>query len=116
MRTSQRISFISLLFIGTLLFTACPQRESISKIMADPGRYRNKEVSIVGRVTDSYGVLGQGTYEIDDGTGRLWVATRRGVPSRGAHVGVKGRILSGGNFGGRNFGTILEESGRQAKD
>ncbi|MDT5063732.1 MAG: hypothetical protein QOH63_4191 [Acidobacteriota bacterium] len=116
MRTSQRISFISLLFIGTLLFTACPQRESISKIMADPGRYRNKEVSIVGRVTDSYGVLGQGTYEIDDGTGRLWVATRRGVPSRGSHVGARGRILSGGSFGGRSFSTILEESDRRAKD
>jgi hypothetical protein len=84
--------------------------------MADPGRYRNKEVSIAGRVTDSYGVLGQGTYEIDDGTGRMWVATRRGVPSRGSHVGAKGRILSGGNFGGRNFATILEESDRRAKD
>jgi hypothetical protein len=84
--------------------------------MADPGRYRNKEVSIAGRVTDSYGVLGQGTYEIDDGTGRMWVATRRGVPSRGSHVGAKGHILSGGNFGGRNFGTILEESDRRAKD
>jgi hypothetical protein len=116
MRTNHRISLSLLLLIGTLLFTACPQRESISKIMADPGRYRNKEVSIVGRVTDSYGVLGQGTYEIDDGTGRMWVATRRGVPSRGSHVGAKGRILSGGNFGGRNFGTILEESDRRAKD
>jgi hypothetical protein len=116
MRTNHRISLSLLLLIGTLLFTACPQRESISKIMADPGRYRNKEVSIVGRVTDSYGVLGQGTYEIDDGTGRMWVATRRGVPSRGSHVGAKGRILSGGNFGGRSFGTILEESDRRAKD
>ncbi|HEV7373453.1 MAG TPA: hypothetical protein VGN95_01945 [Pyrinomonadaceae bacterium] len=116
MRTNHRTSLSLLLLIGTLLFTACPQRESISKIMADPGRYRNKEVSIVGTVTDSYGVLGQGTYEIDDGTGRMWVATRRGVPSRGSHVGAKGRILSGGNFGGRNFGTILEESDRRAKD
>jgi hypothetical protein len=116
MRTNHRTSLSLLLLIGTLLFTACPQRESISKIMADPGRYRNKEVSIVGTVTDSYGVLGQGTYEIDDGTGRMWVATRRGVPSRGSHVGAKGRILSGGSFGGRNFGTILEESDRRAKD
>ena len=116
MPTNHRTSLSLLLLIGTLLFTACPQRESISKIMADPGRYRNKEVSIVGTVTDSYGVLGQGTYEIDDGTGRMWVATRRGVPSRGSHVGAKGRILSGGSFGGRSFSTILEESDRRAKD
>lgn len=116
MRTTRRISFLSLLFSGTLLLTACPQRESISKIMADPGRYRNKEVAITGTVTDSYGILGQGTYEIDDGTGRIWVATRRGVPSRGARIGAKGRILSAGNYNGRSYATILEETDRRAKD
>ncbi|HEX8493062.1 MAG TPA: hypothetical protein VF658_09495 [Pyrinomonadaceae bacterium] len=107
--------FLSLLLTMTLLLTACPQRETISKINADPGRYRNKEVGVVGTVTDSYGVLGNGAYEIDDGTGKLWVVTRRGVPSRGSRVGAKGRIYTGFNFGGRSFGTVLEESGRSAK-
>lgn len=116
MRISRRITILFLLLLGTLLFTACPQRESISKVMADPGRYRNKEVAITGTVTDSYALLGQGTYEIDDGTGRMWVATRRGVPARGARVVAKGRIISGFNYGGRNFGTILEETDRRAKD
>ena len=115
MRNSQRLSLSFLLLVGTLFLTACPQQTSVSKIMSDPARYRNKEVSIAGTVTDSYGILGQGAYEIDDGTGRLWVATTRGVPSRGAHVGVKGHILSGFNIGGRSFGTILEETGRSAK-
>lgn len=115
MRISHRLSLSLVLLIVTLLFTACPQQTSISKIMADPTRYHNREVGIAGTVTDSYGILGQGAYEIDDGTGRLWVATTRGVPSRGSHIGVKGHILSGFNIGGRNFGTILEESGRSAK-
>lgn len=116
MHINRRISLSVVLLIGTLLFTACPQRTSISKIMADPGRYRNKEVGITGTVTDSYGILGQGAYEIDDGTGRMWVATRRGVPARGAHVGAKGRVMSGFNFGGRSFANILEETDRRAKD
>ena len=115
MRTSQRLCLSLLLLAGTLILTACPQQTSVSKIMADPARYRNKEVSIAGTVTDSYGILGQGAYEIDDGTGRLWVATTRGVPSRGARIGVKGHILSGFNVGGRSFGTVLEESGRSTK-
>jgi hypothetical protein len=72
-------------------------------------------VGIVGNVTDSYGVLGNGAYEIDDGTGRIWVATRRGVPSRGSRVGVKGRVLNGFQWGGRSFGTVLEETGRTSK-
>lgn len=116
MRISRRIGLSLFLLFGTLLFTACPQQLSVSKILADPGRYRNKEVAIVGTVTDSYGALNTGAYEIDDGTGKMWVVTRRGVPGRGAHVGAKGRVYNGFNFGGRNFGTVLEESDRRAKD
>ncbi len=104
------------LLAGLLLLTACPSQTTISKINADPGRYRNKEVGVVGVVRDSYGVLGNGAYELDDGTGRLWVVTRRGVPSRGARVGAKGRVYTGFNFGGRNFGTVLEETDRASKD
>jgi hypothetical protein len=115
MRISQRFSLSLLLLVGTLLFTACPQQTSISRILADPARYSNKEVAVAGKVTDSYGVLGQGAYEIDDGTGRIWVAATHGIPSRGSRLGVKGRILSGFNIAGRSFGTILEESGRSAK-
>ena len=104
------------LLAGLLLLTACPSQTTISKINADPGRYKNKEVGVVGVVRDSYGVLGNGAYEIDDGTGRLWVVTRRGVPSRGARIGAKGRIYTGFNFSGRNFGTVLEETDRASKD
>jgi hypothetical protein len=103
------------LLTGTLLFTACPNQTNIAKINADPDRYRNKEVGIAGRVTDSYGVLGAGAYELDDGTGKIWVATRRGVPSRGSRVGAKGYIHSGFSFAGRNFGTVLEETDRRSR-
>ena len=100
---------------GILLLTACPSQTNIAKINANPDRYRNKEVGIAGRVTDSYGVLGAGAYEIDDGTGRMWVATRTGVPSKGARVGAKGYIHSGFSFAGRNFGTVLEETDRRSR-
>jgi hypothetical protein len=107
--------FLSLLLLGAMLLTACPSRETISRINADPGRYRNKEVGVAGTVTDSYGVLGNGAYEIDDGTGKLWVITRRGVPSRGSRVGAKGRVYTGISYGGRTFGTVIEESDRRAQ-
>jgi uncharacterized lipoprotein YajG len=107
--------FLSLL-VGTLLLTACPSETTISKINSDPGRYRDKDVVVVGKVTDSYGVLGTGAYEIDDGTGRIWVAATRGVPSKGSRVGVKGRVHTGLTITGRNFGTIIEESDRRSKE
>jgi hypothetical protein len=116
MRTSRRIAFLSLLLVGTFLFTACPKRESISKILADPARYADKEVGITGTVTDAYGVLNMGAYELDDGTGKIWVVTRRGVPSRGAKVGAKGRVYTGFNLSGRSLGTVVEESDRRARN
>lgn len=103
------------LLSGTLLFTACPSQTNISKINADPGRYQGKEVGIAGRVTNSYGAAGVGAYELDDGTGRIWVATKRGVPSRGAQVGTKGYLRSGFSFNGQNYGTVLEETDRRAR-
>jgi hypothetical protein len=99
--------------MGTLLLTACPNRETISKINADPGRYMNKDVSVAGTVTDSYGLLNMGIYEINDGTGKLLVVTHNGLPSRGSKVGARGRIYTGGNYGGRSYGTVLEESERR---
>jgi hypothetical protein len=116
MHFARKFGFTSLILAGVLLLTACPQQTSVSKINADPARYRNKEVGIVGRVTDSYGVLGNGAYEIDDGTGRLWVVTNRGVPSKGSRVGAKGKVYTGFSFGGRNFGTVLEETDRRVKN
>ena len=115
MHLAKKAGFGSLILIGALLLTACPSQETISRINADPGRYQNKEVGIVGTVTDSYGVLGNGAYEIDDGTGRLWVVTTRGVPSRGSRVGTKGKVHTGFSFGGRSFGTVLQESDRRVK-
>ena len=106
---------LAVLLAVTFFVTACPQRETISKINADPGKYRNKEVAVAGTVRDSYGLLNFGVYEIDDGTGRLMVITRSGVPARGSKVGAKGHVYTGASYGGRSFGTVLEEIERRAK-
>jgi hypothetical protein len=111
----KRTAILFVILAGTFLLTACPSQTNISKINADPGRYKSKEVGIVGTVTDSYGVAGTGAYEIDDGTGRIWVATRNGVPARGAKVGARGYVHNGFNFAGRSFGTVMEETDRRQK-
>lgn len=107
---------LPLLLVSALALTACPSRTEIRKINSDPDRYFNKEVGVAGTVTDSYGVpFVGGAYRIDDGTGKIWVVSERGVPSKGARVGVKGRVLNGLTFGGRSFGTAVQESDRRVK-
>ena len=114
MNTHSRIAHAILLVGGILLLAGCPTRTSIAKINRDPGRYVGKEVTVAGRVTGSFGALGSGIFQINDGTGDMWVYSQSyGVPSNGAKVAVTGRIEQGFSFGGQNFATILRESQRR---
>ncbi len=108
------------LMIG-LLTAACPQRESIASIEANPSKFYNKEVGIAGTVRDSYGLnipltqIRGGIYKVDDGTGSMWVVTQNSVPSKGARIGVKGRVQNGVNYNGKNYGLGMVEEDRKVK-
>jgi hypothetical protein len=108
-----------LVMLGGLFLAACPDRTSIADIEANPSRYQNKEVAIAGTVQDSYGInipgtkLRGGAYKIDDGTGSIWILTEEGVPTKGAQIGVTGRVGSGINGHGKNYGLGLYEKDRR---
>ncbi len=93
-----RVVILSALCALVLFLAACEQK-TINQILAEPDRYARHEVGITGKVVRSYSVLGNGAYEVDDGTGRLWVVSDRGVPRSGARVAVKGRIKDGFDLG-----------------
>ena len=114
--TTRRSLFIICFVIVCAAAPVAFAKTDINKINADPGRYYNKKVTIQGTVTDSYGLLGNGAYEIDDGTGKIWVIAERAVPARGSHVEAKGHVISGFVYHGRNLAAALRETGRKAKD
>jgi len=100
--------------MASLLLAGCPPRVSIAKLNRDPGRYAGREVTVAGRVVDSYGALGRGVFQVDDGTGTIWVlAGQYGVPGAGAKLAVTGHVEQGFSLGGRNFATILRETERR---
>lgn len=102
-----------------LLATGCPQKRTIAEIEANPARYQNKEVIVVGIVRDSYGIslpgtrYGGGAYKVDDGTGSIWIITDGSVPAAGAEVGVRGVVGSGVTWKGRTYGLGLYEKERK---
>jgi hypothetical protein len=113
-KIQSRITRATLAILGIVLLAGCPTRTSIAKINQDPGRFVGKEVTIGGRVSGSFGALGSGIFQVDDGTGNMWVYSQNfGMPGNGAKVAVTGRIEEGFNFGGRNFATILRETQRR---
>lgn len=101
----------------SIALTGCPERIRIGDITNDPGRYYDREVTVVGRVVRSYGAVGAGVYEIDDGTGKLWVATEKyGVPTKDTYIGVTGRVIPGVTWGGRNYGNGMRETRRRTRE
>ena len=109
---------------GALLSGACASR-SINQVLADPGRYRDREVKLSGSVVDSYSFVGNGAYQIEDNSGKLWVVSNRGVPRKGAKVSVKGTVREGfslGSVGDKlklppavSAGVVLMETSHKAK-
>lgn len=121
MKNVTKVFLLAAVLSAALFGAACPQRTSIADIEANPSKYYNKQVVIAGTVKDSYGVsvpltqIRGGVYKIDDGTGAIWVATDKAVPSKGAQIGVRGRIESGVNYNGKNYGLGMQEEDRKFK-
>ena len=112
----KRISAATLISLALLAVAGCPQHKSIADIQRDPAYYASREVAVEGRVTHSFGALGTGIYEIDDGTGKLWVfAESTGVPSDGTRVATYGYIQPTVTFAGRSFATVLKEQKRKRR-
>ncbi len=94
-----------------LVLGGCASTVRIGDLMAAPQRYDGQSVRVEGTVTRSAGILGVGGYELDDGTGQIFiVAQGGGVPVQGSRTRVKGRFESIFSFGGRSAAAILQES------
>ena len=97
----KNIAVFVLVVTLTLFAAGCPKRVRIGEIKADPGRYEGKKVAVAGTVTDSYGISvpfrdeSGGVYKIEDGSGSIWVVTKRTVPGKRRSVGSKGEDRKG---------------------
>ncbi len=98
-----------LVSIAALVLSAC-ESAKIAQITNDPSKYQNKTVRVDGTVTTSFGALSSGVYEIEDETGKIWVISNKGVPSKGARVSVEGTVFSGAMVMGQAVGTAIKES------
>ena len=103
-----------LLLAMVALLTACGSVK-IGRINADPTRYQNRVVHVTGTVTNSVGVLGTGGYQLEDETGKIYVLSRTGVPSRGSRVNVTGVVSPGVQVLGQSVGVAIREERHRLK-
>jgi hypothetical protein len=121
MKNITRALLISLVALTAIFAAACPERQSIADIEANPSKYQNKDTAIAGVVLDSYGInipgtgIRGGAYKIDDGTGTIWVITERDIPTKGTQIGITGTVGTGIVYRGKNYGLGIYEKDRRIK-
>ena len=99
----------------TVLATGCASIK-INDILAIPENYMNKAVSVSGTITETYRAdfmsFDVGAYQIDDGSGKIWVITEKEPPEEGEKVSVKGFVQTTCRIGTRTFGTVIIEKSK----
>lgn len=97
--------------VVALSLSGCAARTKIADISSDPGHYAGKDINIEGDVSESFSALGNGFFQVDDGSGHMWVYSQNfGIPGNGSKVVVTGRVEQGFALGGRSFGVILRQT------
>ena len=95
--------------VAAVALTGCSRTIRIRDLLDRPQEYNGKTVKVEGTVTQSAGVLGTGAFEIDDGSGKIYVIARgQGVPREGAKAKAEGRFESVFSVLGRTRAAIVQ--------
>jgi len=118
-RKASVLAFVVLAIALVAVLAGCQKTRSISSILQNPDRFMGDEVTIAGEVTKVYSaplvIAEPGVYQVDDGTGTIWVITKYGAPREGSKVGVKGIVSSPIKILGDHFGAVIREERRKTK-
>jgi hypothetical protein len=112
-KSSTRFALLMVLAAALSGCALAVRRPSVAELKYNPGRYHDRTVAIDGVVTSSWGVplVPFRLYKVDDGTGEVTVIAQNGrVPTRGAHVSVRGRVNEFATFGGQAIGLHIEQT------
>ena len=110
--TMNRASLLVAAVLLAVFTAACASGASVGQLKTNPGRYVDKDVTVHGTVTSSWGIplVPLKMYQVSDGTGEILVVSDGNrVPSKGARVRVTGKVSEFALLGGRSIGLHLRE-------
>jgi len=109
-----RLTFPWLLTIATLLvIPGCKSTTSIKTILDNPELSNGKQVQIAGEVTKSPAMPESDAFEVDDGTGKVFVLSKEhGTPRVGTKLVVKGVFYAAISSKTQTFAAIVEAERR----
>lgn len=118
MRSAQT-KLVAVVFAAALMAGCAARAANIGEVKSNPGRFVDRNVSIEGVVTESWGLplVPYKMYKVDDGTGEITVVSNDDrVPSKGARVRVKGKLQDVATLGGRSLGLHIRQDDLDFRD
>ena len=105
---------LGLLVAASALSGACASMgsRSISEVQTNPGKFHDKDVTVEGVVTSSFGIpmVPFKVFRVSDGSSEMLVISDDSrIPGKNARVRVRGKVQEVGVFGGRSFGLHIRE-------
>ena len=87
----------------------CNRTTPIKTLLDDPERHNGKRVQIAGEVTKSPATPGPEAFEVDDGTGKVFVLSKEHrIPREGTKVVVKGVYYVAISSPTQTFAAVVE--------
>ncbi len=111
----KKLFFITLTLVSLSILFSCTTgplsgTTKITDILASPSKYSDGLVSVKGKVTESFIVLGQGYFMISDGTGVIAVVPSKTYPKTGEEVTIRGQVKNAFVIGDKSLTVIIENS------
>lgn len=78
--------------LGGYLVASRPTLIKIREIVDHPREFDGNQVSVSGRVTDVFSVLGVGYFKISDGTGTIAILSTKANPKMGQTAVIRGVV------------------------
>ena len=103
--------------VAATVLTGCRlgRGPTIAEILAEPGKYEGKTISVKGTVRTPVQVAGMGGMVLEDETGKLTVLTAGTSRAAGSEVTIRGTVEIPLNFGNKKV-VVLKEEGAKTPD
>jgi len=97
------------LFLATLAACSPFVAPPIQQIQSNPRQYADKRVRSSGTVTETFSLLVLKYFIRNDGTGEMYVVTRKTMPAKGEKVKVTGTVRDAFSLGDMQLLVLLED-------
>lgn len=101
-------------FLLTLTSCSTWMTTPIQEIKDKPREYADKRVKVAGTVSQTFSLLVLKGFVLNDGTGDIYVVTKKVMPAEGEQITVKGTVREAFSLGDRHV-LILLEDGKNAE-